>query len=194
MKKNNLIYSYLSSLSKTIENLDVSLVEEFFSLVITTIRNNNVILLGNGGSWSNAVHGATDLNTAFEFINARSYAVAMGEDVANILRIANDKSFSRIFLDKIKLMLREGDLVVGLSTSGNSRNIINVFKFIKKNYPKINRILITADSGGKCKKFATSVLSFKVNNVQIAEDLQQIVFHIIYLLIMKKTYVPKNVK
>ena len=140
-----------------------------------------VYICGNGGSAANAIHIANDLifgagacgdGPLIEGLRVE----ALSANGAVMTCIANDISYEEIFSTQIKTKGNDGDLLIVLSGSGNSKNIINAVKASKSLGVKSYAIL--GYDGGICKYEADEAIHFKINDMQIAEDCQLIVGHI----------------
>jgi D-sedoheptulose 7-phosphate isomerase len=137
-----------------------------------------VYICGNGGSAGNAIHIANDWLYGS---GVRNYGVGLRvEDLsanpAVLTCLANDVGYDQIFAEQIKVKARMGDVLIVLSGSGNSLNIINALEV--GNTIGMETFAILAFSGGRCKELAKHPLHFNINDMQIAEDLQLIVAHI----------------
>ena len=109
---------------KKLSNKDNS-IEEISALCLKTIENGNTILLcGNGGSAADAIHIAAELVGKFESNRESFPAIALSSNISNITSIGNDFGFEHIFSRQIEGVGNKGDLLIAISTSGNSQNII----------------------------------------------------------------------
>jgi D-sedoheptulose 7-phosphate isomerase len=135
-----------------------------------------VFLCGNGGSAGNAIHLANDFiyGTAKDFGHGID-AVALPANSAVITCLANDIGYDKIFSHQIGVQGRAGDLLVALSGSGNSPNIVAALEIARKLGLKTYAIL--GYSGGKAKHLADVPIHFAVDDMQISEDLQLVVGH-----------------
>ncbi len=140
-----------------------------------------VYICGNGGSAANAIHIANDLifgagacgnGPSIEGLRVE----ALSANSAVLTCIANDISYEEIFSTQIKTKANDGDLLIVLSGSGNSKNIIKAIKVSKT--LGVKSYAIVGYDGGVCKDEADEAIHFKINDMQIAEDCQLIVGHI----------------
>lgn len=95
------------------------------ALVRCLLNNQKVLICGNGGSACDSIHFAAELLNRFEIERPNLPAIALTADTATITAIANDYDFSEIFARQIRALGQQGDVLVALSTSGNSPNVIN---------------------------------------------------------------------
>ena len=129
--------------------------KKFLDFCIKSIKKGNkIILFGNGGSAADAQHIATELVVRYKKNRKSIPAISLSTDTSTLTAIGNDFSFNRIFSRQIESIGKNGDVAVGISTSGKSPNILNALDLAKrkkiisvlltkKNYPnkkKINRI------------------------------------------------------
>jgi D-sedoheptulose 7-phosphate isomerase len=106
-----------------------------------------VILFGNGGSAMDASHIAAEFMNRFMIERPPLPAVALNSDTALLTCISNDYDFSQVFSKQLSALGHEGDVVIGISTSGNSPNVIKALEVAKKNGMKT--VALTGGSGGR---------------------------------------------
>ena len=142
--------------------------------------NKRVYIIGNGGSAANAIHIANDLHygigacgESVPICGLRVEALTANSAIMSCL--GNDIGYERIFAHQIKQKAEPGDLLIALSGSGNSKNIVNALA--EAEMIGMNTHVILGYSGGQCAKIAKKIIHFKVNDMQIAEDCQLIVSH-----------------
>lgn len=139
---------------------------------------NQVFLCGNGGSAGNAVHLANDFLYGISKTHGSGLRVhALSANTAVITCLANDEGYDSIFSLQLAVQAREGDLLIALSGSGNSPNILKALEQAKK--MKVRTCAILGYSGGKAKAMADMPIHFAVDDMQIAEDMQLVVGHMI---------------
>jgi len=146
-----------------------------------------VFLCGNGGSAGNAVHLANDYLYGIAKETGRGLRVhALSANPAVITCLANDVSYDAIFSEQLAVLGQKGDLIICLSGSGNSPNILKALRQAKS--MDIQSCAILGFSGGEAKTLSDIPLHFPVNDMQIAEDLQLVVGH----MLMQYLYSQKN--
>ena len=120
-----------------------------------------ILLCGNGGSAADAQHLAAEFLIRLRpKINRNPYAaIALALDTSTITACANDYDFSQIFLRNFKALAAKKDILIAISTSGNSKNILNVLKYAKKN--NFYTIGFLGSGGGKAKKYCNINLQVK---------------------------------
>jgi len=135
-----------------------------------------VFFCGNGGSAGNAVHLANDFLYGIAKKTGGGLKVqALSANSAVMTCLANDVGYESIFSEQLAVQAQAGDLLIALSGSGNSPNIVRVIEQAKAMDVKSYAIL--GFTGGKCKELADVPIHFPVNDMQIAEDMQLIVGH-----------------
>ena len=120
--------SHLETINKVIETMEESLVQAS-QLAVETLKNGNKILLcGNGGSAADAQHIAAELTGRYKTERRGLPAIALTTDSSVLTSIGNDYGYDRVFDRQVEALANIGDLIIGISTSGNSKNIINALK------------------------------------------------------------------
>ena len=179
----NKIKDYKKRLITTIENLDVNEVEQLAKLFLHTRNNNKTIyVFGNGGSGSTASHMVCDIIKGCSYKKLKKFKIfCLNDNIPTILAYSNDVNYECIFEEQLKNLLEEGDLVIGISGSGNSKNIVNAINYA--NSVKAHTFGMTGYDGGKLKQLAKSSLNANINDMQISEDIHLITLHILYFLL-----------
>ncbi|MBF0614007.1 MAG: SIS domain-containing protein [Magnetococcales bacterium] len=137
-----------------------------------------LFICGNGGSAGNAIHLANDFLYGIAKSAGKGLKVhALSANPSVITCLANDIGYDRIYADQLSVLANAGDLLVVLSGSGNSPNIVAVLEQAKKMNVKSYAIL--GYTGGRCKMLADVPIHFNVDDMQISEDLQMIVGHML---------------
>lgn len=126
---------------------------EVVQLIAQAFREGKkVILFGNGGSATDASHIAAEFVNRFLMERPPLPAIALNTDAAIITSISNDYDYSQVFSKQLAALGHEGDVVIGISTSGNSPNVVKAMDVAKKN--GMRTIVLTGGSGGKLKNLA----------------------------------------
>jgi D-sedoheptulose 7-phosphate isomerase len=183
MKKE--ITNYLSSLKSTLENTNIEEIENVAKLFISTRDSNKqIFVFGNGGSGSTASHMVCDIIKGCSYEKEKRFRIiCLNDNIPTLLAYSNDVGYDYVFLEQLKNLMNEGDLVLGISGSGNSLNVIKALEYA--NAEGGNTIAFTGFSGGKLKKIANNNVHVNIDDMQISEDLHVIVMHIIYKLLNK---------
>jgi len=138
----------------------------------------HLYICGNGGSAANAIHLANDYLYGIsreDGIGMRVTALTANPSVITCL--ANDEAYDKIFSAQLKVLANPGDLLLALSGSGNSPNIVDALRM--GNELDMRTFAILGFSGGICKRLAGTAIHFPVSDMQVSEDLQQIVGHML---------------
>lgn len=146
------------------------------SLDAARARKANVFLCGNGGSAANANHWANDLiygagKTGRGGVRAHSLAA----NTSVIMCLANDTGYENVFSGQLTVLASPGDILIALSGSGNSPNILQALEEAKR--LGMESWAIVGYDGGKALQLAKDVIHLPVNDMQIAEDFQMVVCH-----------------
>ena len=124
-----------------------SLIQEVSELIVLSFRNGNkLLLMGNGGSSSDASHIAGEFVNRFQKDRPPLPAIALNTDMAVITSIGNDYGFNLVFSRQVEALAKEGDIVIAISTSGNSPNVIAAVETARK--MGITTIGLTGGNGG----------------------------------------------
>lgn len=171
--------SYASRLQTLLSDYDWSQVNELaIDLKQRWVGQKQVFICGNGGSAGNAIHLANDFLYGIAKTTGRGMRVnALSANPAVMTCLANDISYEHIFSEQLAVQGQAGDLLIALSGSGNSPNIIAALETAKTMHIKSYAIL--GFSGGRCKTLADVPIHFNINDMQIAEDMQLIVGHML---------------
>ena len=134
----------------------------------TLKKGKKIILFGNGGSAADAQHIAAEFVGRFN-IERKSYpAIALTTDSSIITSISNDYSFEQIFSRQCESIVSDGDVVIGISTSGNSKNVINALKQAK--YKNLKTISLTGKTGGNLDGVADITIKVPSNDTQRIQE------------------------
>jgi len=112
------------------DNVQIVQAVELASRVLR--RGDKVLVCGNGGSATQASHFAAELVNKFYFARGALAAVSLNTDIANLTAIANDSDYRYVFSRQVEALGRNGDILVGLTTSGSSPNVLEAFKWAQR--------------------------------------------------------------
>ena len=157
-------------------------IEESANLIISSLKKGNKVLIaGNGGSAADAQHFAAELVGRFRLERKALPCIALTTDTSIITAWANDYNFETLFERQIEALGKEGDMFIGISTSGNSQNIIKAIK--KSKELGLNTIALLGKEGGKTKGLADMELIIPSDNTPRIQESQIMILHIICELI-----------
>jgi D-sedoheptulose 7-phosphate isomerase len=170
---------YLDRVCQEIRRLDTSQLEQVSELIERAYHaGRTVFVIGNGGSAANASHLCEDLNkcTLRDFEDQKRLKVlSLTDNTAGIMAWANDEGYDRVFVEQLKTYATAGDLVLAISGSGNSPNILKAVEW--SNAHGLTTVGITGYSGGKLKELAHHSLHCPVDDMGTAESLHMVAFH-----------------
>ena len=142
------------------------------------LEKKQVFFCGNGGSAGNAIHLANDLLYGIAKRPGGGLRVnALSANPAVITCLANDIGYDRIYSEQLSVLANPGDVLIVLSGSGNSPNIVAALEQAKA--MKVKSYAILGFAGGRCKELADVPIHFPVDDMQISEDLQLVVGHML---------------
>jgi D-sedoheptulose 7-phosphate isomerase len=145
--------AYIEYLTRVIKAIDVGEIGRFVrTLIDARERGATIFFIGNGGSAATASHFANDLAIGTQSHAKPFRAVSLTDNQAIITAIANDFGYQDIFLRQLQVLGRPGDVVVGISASGNSPNVLKAFEFART--IGVKSVAITAFDGGRMKGMA----------------------------------------
>ena len=148
--------------------------------------NKKTMLAGNGGSAADAQHIAAELVGRYGFDRPSIPSLALTTDSSNLTAIGNDYGFERVFSRQVEGMGQEGDLFIGISTSGNSQNIINAFESAKAK--GITTVALTGRDGGKMAQMADYALIVPSNATPRIQESHILIGHILCDIIEKELF------
>jgi D-sedoheptulose 7-phosphate isomerase len=169
--------SYLNELSVVIKNIRP---EEFCALIDEFLaayeRDSYIFVFGNGGSGSTASHFACDINKGVSYgKNKRFKVISLNDNIPTIMAYANDVSYDAVFVEQLKNFLSRDDLVIGISGSGNSINIIKAIEYANSQGGKT--FGLCGYNGGTLRKVSQKSLTIECTDMQKVEDAHVIIIH-----------------
>ena len=186
-------FDYLNVSDQVIRKINMKTLIKIAQLLENKIKSNkNVFICGNGGSAAIANHYVADyLKLLRTDTNLKPKFISLVSNLELITAISNDINYDEIFSYQIESLANSKDLLIIISSSGNSKNLINALKIAKKKNMKI--ISFVGFNGGIIHKKSDLSLLSKVNNYGISEDIAHILMHIIIQFLRQKNLV-KNLK
>ena len=171
--------SFLNRVCQEIERLDIREIEAMADAIYERYQTGRfVYIIGNGGSGANASHLCEDLakSTVKDFENQKRLKVmSLTDNTPAILAWANDTSYDRIFVEQLKNFAEPGDLLIAISGSGNSPNVLRAVEWANEH--GMTTFGVTGYSGGKLKQIAHDSLHCQLDDMGIVESLHLVVFH-----------------
>lgn len=178
--------SYLNYLKDILDKINLEEVDNFVN-ILNEARNQeaSVFFIGNGGSAATASHFANDIAIGTNDYVLPYKAVSLTDNNAIITAIGNDHGYDQIFIRQLKIFGKPNDVLVGISASGNSQNIINAFNYATE--IEMHTIAITAFDGGKMKDISKNNIHIptEINEYGPAEDVHMILDHLVSNYLMR---------
>jgi len=156
----------------------LSLIEDAGKLCANTLkRGGRVLICGNGGSAADAQHIAAELSGRFKKERIALAGIALTTDSSALTAIANDYGFDKVFSRQVEALGRQEDTLIAISTSGNSKNVINAIKMAKK--IGLNIITLTGKDGGEMANIGDINIVIPSNNTPRIQEMHTMVGHMI---------------
>ena len=179
----NFTKNYFDELKKILDRISLKDIEKITDILRGAYKSDrHIFIIGNGGSAATASHFACDLGKGTLSPKGRKKikrfkVTSLTDNVATMTAWSNDVHYDYIFSEQLKNLLTANDVVIALSVSGNSPNILNAVKLAKKCRAKT--IGITGFDGGNLSKIANVSINAQTNKYDVAEDIHLILSHII---------------
>ena len=179
-KVNHMIKKTLERSTKIIADLH-NLSDEInktANLIVTAInKNKKIIIIGNGGSAADAQHIAAEFLGRYKLERKSIPAIALTSNSSTTTAIANDYDFNDIFSRQCESLVSKGDIVIGISTSGNSENVVKGLRTSSKNGGLTIGLL--GNKGGKMKNIVDISLIVKDTSIPRIQEAHRVIYHII---------------
>lgn len=179
-----LIQDYLSLEIDTLKKLDVEALDRAIALLADCYENQRTVyLFGNGGSAATASHYQVDFNKGIsEFTEKKFRFHCLNDNLPTLLALGNDIGFEEIYRFQLRGRLRSSDVLIAISGSGNSKNVINAVEYAKEQGCQI--IGLTGFDGGRLRALSDVSLHVPVNSMQVTEDLHMMFDHLMLSVLM----------
>lgn len=169
---------------------DDGLVEEMIKIskiIIDCYKNEGKVLLaGNGGSAGDAQHIAGELINKLYFDRPGLAAIALSTDTSVLTAVGNDYSFDKVFSKQVEANGKKGDIFIGISTSGNSKNIVEAMKLCKEK--GIINIGLTGSKKGEMDKFCDYIIKVPSSETPRIQEAHVLIYHIICAIIEESIF------
>jgi D-sedoheptulose 7-phosphate isomerase len=178
---NKMVISELTKHKITIENVIEKIpdkIADACNLAVETIKNGNkIILFGNGGSAADAQHIAAEFTGRYTTERRALPAIALTTDTSALTSIGNDYGYNRIFERQVEALANKGDLLIGISTSGNSKNVLLAFN--KGKELGCNSIGLLGKSGGEILSSCNLAIVVPSDDTARIQEMHILIGHII---------------
>ena len=180
------INEYLNCESAVLAKLSRDDIVAVFNVLLDALKNNKTIyVFGNGGSAATASHFQNDFNRAqFVKIDKQFNFICLNDNIPTMLAIANDIGYDEVFKYQLLNKVKSEDIIIAISGSGNSKNIISAVNYAKLKGATI--IGFTGYNGGKLRKLADYSLDTNINNMEMTEDVHMCFEHLLISYFYKK--------
>lgn len=172
------IRAYINCEIETLKRLDVEAINEALNLLLQAQKNHKrVYVFGNGGSSATASHFQNDFGKGVsEYVEDKFRFQCLNDNIPTVMAVANDIGFEEVFRFQLRGVIEPGDVVMAISGSGNSRNVINAVEYAKEEGNKV--IGLTGYDGGKLMGLCDINLHVPVNSMQVTEDIHMVFDHL----------------
>ena len=172
------IKKYLEIDKKVIDTLIPEQINDVMNeLEKARLAGKRIFICGNGGSASTASHFECDFNKGISYTQEVKYDFeCLSDNVPMMMAVANDISYDEIFVVPLKNKMKSGDIVIGISGSGNSENVYRALEYA--NERDAVSVALVGYNGGRIKNIAKYCIHVNIDNMQIVEDIHLIINHL----------------
>ena len=183
--ENTHINTYFSLVQDTLQKMDMEAIDKLANLMLETYKNDGTIYtFGNGGSGATASHICGDYLKGVSYgLEKRFRFICLNDNIPAMMAIANDISYDDIFVEPLRNFIGKNDLVIGISGSGNSKNVVKAMEYAKEK--GVKTVAMCGFNGGKINEIADLSVHAKVMDMEVTEDIHMIVFHAVKQALMK---------
>jgi D-sedoheptulose 7-phosphate isomerase len=176
----NIFRNYTARIDSALQHVNIDELESAIKIILNTAQNGGFIwLTGNGGSAATSSHFATDLSRCTAEDGQYIKAISLCDNLGLITSIGNDFSFEDIFVNQLQNLGKELDLLISISASGNSKNLIKAVEFA--NVHSISTLSLVGFDGGALQQISDNSIYVPTNigDYGVAEDCHSIICHYI---------------
>lgn len=177
------IRTYLNMEIEILKGLDEKEISRTINILEDTrYSGNRVFICGNGGSAATASHFCCDFNKGISYDQKIKYNFeCLNDNIPMLMAIANDISYEDIFSEPLKNKMHKEDVLIGISGSGNSRNVIKAIEYA--NSIGATTIGLVGYDGGRVKEIASHCIHVNIDNMQIVEDVHMVMDHVMMFVL-----------
>lgn len=170
---------YAADLQQLLDVFDHAAFKKIVEEILTAYKNNRrIFTMGNGGSHATASHLVCDLNKGCCLdLDQKFKVICLSDNVSSMMAISNDIAYEDVFVEPLKNFFEPGDVVLGISGSGNSPNVLKAIDWANQHNGKT--IGLSGYDGGKLADMAAISLVIRIHDMQKVEDLHMIVTHML---------------
>ncbi|MBN2611629.1 MAG: SIS domain-containing protein [Bacteroidales bacterium] len=184
--KNSDYTIYFEKVSDTLKKIDQGVLDKMVQAIFSCREKGKTIyIFGNGGSAATASHIAGDFMKGISYqLEKRFKVMCLSDNIPGISAISNDLSYDEVFIEPLKSFLTKNDMVIGISGSGNSVNVVKAMEYAKS--VGAVTVAVCGFKGGKIKDIADIAVHVPVNDMEVAEDIHLVIFHAVKQNIIKQ--------
>lgn len=165
-------------------------IQRVIDLIVQAYKENKKVLFcGNGGSAADAQHLAAELSGRFYYDREPLYAEALHVNTSYLTAVANDYAYEDVYARMLKASGQKGDVIVGISTSGNSQNVVKAFEIAKQKGMSV--VALTGEGGGKMGEMADILLAVPSKDTPRIQECHIMIGHIVCEMVEKALF-PKQ--
>lgn len=171
--------NYIQDLSVILGGINLDPINDLAEELLSCWQTGrNIFICGNGGSAANAEHIANDMTYPISKIMGSGLKIyALSSNSAIMTCLANDEGYENVYSYQLAVQAEKDDVLIVLSGSGNSPNVVNALKVARTK--QLKTFGIFGFDGGACLELVDTAIHCKINDMQISEDMQTIIFHMI---------------
>jgi D-sedoheptulose 7-phosphate isomerase len=176
---------YFARVSDTLSHIDQDAIIVLVKVLLKAREEEkSIFIFGNGGSGATASHVTGDFLKGISYgLDKRFRIQCLNDNVSGMMAISNDLTYEEVFIEQLKVFLHKDDIVIGISGSGNSANVVKAFEFAHSK--GAYTVAFCGYKGGKVKDIADLVIHAPINDMEVTEDIHIIIFHAIKQVLMK---------
>ena len=173
----NDIAAYFEREKKVLDAIDKAALSQVMNILEEArLDGRQIFIMGNGGSGATASHYCCDFNKGISIHKDKRYRmICLNDNIPTMMAYANDVGYENVFVGPLENFFRPGDVVIGISGSGNSENVVRAIQWAKEH--GAITIAFTGYNGGKLKQIADYGVHVPVDDMQITEDLHMTLDH-----------------
>jgi D-sedoheptulose 7-phosphate isomerase len=179
---------YLRELKAVLDEFDTDRFAQLVQALLDAYeKEHTIFIMGNGGSGSTASHFVCDLNKGCCLdLDKKFKVMCLNDNLPSLLAYANDLSYEAVFVEQLKNFFKQGDLVIGISGSGNSENVLQAIRHARAHGGKTAGI--SGYAGGKLADLVDIPFVARVDDMQKVEDVHMIIVHMIMQAVYAKLH------
>lgn len=177
---------YFNRLKDTIDKISKQDINNLMNVLVEAKeKEKNIFIMGNGGSAATASHYVCDFNKGVSYGKNKKFKfLCLNDNIPSLMAYGNDLSYDDIFVNPLITYFKPGDVVIGISGSGNSKNVLQALEYANKN--RGITIGLSGYDGGKMMKMCQYNVNIPVMDMQITEDLHMVLDHCMMKILCEK--------